>query len=332
MSHKVIATAALLSVILPLPITATAAATTSEVARTAPPSASSTTARLPGTPGRLVYAKKTTRGTDIFTSAADGTNVKRLTWNGHESNPAWSPTGWRILFQRSTPGYRNDIWVMNSNGGHKRLVVGGDRDDRQPSWAPGGQRIVFTRGRHLAILSFGTGEVTALTTPSRTPYGSNRESQPAWSRDGTRIVFVRGTDQPTYNALYTIRPDGTHLSFLGRVRNGGVAEPAWAPGGHRVVFSTWQFGPREDVVCSPGLGIVNADGTNLRFIARDGTNVCSESPSWSPSGTEIVFYDSGPRAADETYPEAGVWRITPTGNRVGTPILGARSPDERALP
>ncbi|MGH9665504.1 MAG: TolB family protein, partial [Bryobacteraceae bacterium] len=48
---------------------------------------------------------------DIYSSAADGTNVKALTRDGHSHSPSWSPDGRRILFihdaaLRTKPAYR----------------------------------------------------------------------------------------------------------------------------------------------------------------------------------------------------------------------------------
>jgi Tol biopolymer transport system component len=73
-----------------------------------------------------VVRKATRYGPEIVVARADGKHAHRLTHTGG-SDPAWSPDGTLIAFERS--GW---IWTMRPNGkGQKRLVRG-----RQPAWQP----------------------------------------------------------------------------------------------------------------------------------------------------------------------------------------------------
>jgi len=65
-------------------------------------------------------------GPEIVVSDASGKHAHRLTRSGG-SNPAWSPNGKLIAFERT--GW---IWTMNADGSKaRRLVPGAD-----PSWQP----------------------------------------------------------------------------------------------------------------------------------------------------------------------------------------------------
>ena len=71
-------------------------------------------------------------GFAIYTASPDGTGLKRLTPLGGSANtPSWSPDGQQIAYGEGDAG----IFVMDRDGGHKRLVT---RDGGSPlSWAPG---------------------------------------------------------------------------------------------------------------------------------------------------------------------------------------------------
>jgi Tol biopolymer transport system component len=70
----------------------------------------------------------------------------------------------------------------------------------------------------------------------------------------------------------------------GRISTGH--EPAWSPDGQRLVFDV--EGSSEQM--SPGLYIVNADGSNLTKIVSPDGPVEGAFPVWSPDGTRIAWH------------------------------------------
>jgi dipeptidyl aminopeptidase/acylaminoacyl peptidase len=109
---------------------------------------------------------------------------------------------------------------------------------------------------------------------------------PRWSPDGRLIAYSGG------NSLWVVRPDGTHRRRVLRAAahpleghdDYQVWTPAWAPGGHRLVFAAlWEAGrgesPREVwEICT-----VDSDGGHLRELRR------GRDPAWSPDGRRIAF-------------------------------------------
>ena len=59
---------------------------------------------------------------------ADGTHRKQLTDQPapiSSDNPAWSPDGGTIIFDSNRSGTTVEIWIMKSDGGDQRRLIGG---------------------------------------------------------------------------------------------------------------------------------------------------------------------------------------------------------------
>ena len=63
----------------------------------------------------------------------DGTALRRLTTNGRDSFPAWSPDGKQIAFVRPTKAAWS-IYVMSSSGGQQRRLPKAPPSGR-PTWS-----------------------------------------------------------------------------------------------------------------------------------------------------------------------------------------------------
>ena len=130
-----------------------------------------------------------------------------------------------------------------------------------------------------------------------------------WSPDGTKVAFWLCPDEPPLrdSEVYVMNADGTGLTNVSNHPKLDVvlcqsdAPPggmAWSPDSERLVF----YSGRDP----GGLYVVNADGTDLRFLT-DGAL-----PAWSPSGDSIVFAASQFSTYEAEW-EVPIYSINPDG-------------------
>lgn len=89
---------------------------------------------------RIAFACQNDRGRfDVCVIAPDGTGLTRLTGQGNNDAPSWSPDGRFIVFQSNREG-PDRLYVMNANGTGQRRLVSPDGaatgDDTAPAWSP----------------------------------------------------------------------------------------------------------------------------------------------------------------------------------------------------
>jgi Tol biopolymer transport system component len=94
---------------------------------------------------------------DILVVNVDGSHLVNLTntTQSDETVPAWSPDGRRIAFASNRDSRTGDynIWVMDADGAHPRMVMAPAGHSTEPAWTPDGRRLVFqsTRDFNLEI-------------------------------------------------------------------------------------------------------------------------------------------------------------------------------------
>ena len=257
----------------------------------------------------------------IVTSDIQGGTQRSITENtGFDYAPEWSPDSSRIAFVRYD-SYdcglfnRKGIYTMNADGSDVRRIVsfrtrnwdkGRDIDDylggygsssSYLAWSPDSQFLAYviredehirdqtryrgTRNRSLlyTVRTDGSDQRAHLVQNGRASIGS-----PVWSSDGRYIRFMKSTDGGW--SLYSIARDGGILHEM--VDTGTSTERlpdayysgdlSWSPNDSQILFHLAHEGR-----ATPTLYLVNADGSDLRFLGNGFHG------AWSPDGSSIAI-------------------------------------------
>lgn len=160
--------------------TATVAALATQVATLAVPTSTPTPSL-----GKLAYVQ----GGDIWVKALPDGEPQRLTTDGRNSKPRWSPSGDWLTFHKE-----DAVWIMRADGTDARYIPAASL--RHYAWSPVADRLAYIDNQsNLRIIEEG-----ALNTRSLGE-GNVRlrldvEEQPptihglAWSPDGRRLAYV----------------------------------------------------------------------------------------------------------------------------------------------
>jgi Tol biopolymer transport system component len=150
----------------------------------------------------------------------------KLTFENHNTFPAWTPDGRRIIFTSNTNGVQG-LFSLPADGSvlePQRLPIG-DTGGRMPALSPVGNSLVFVAGRGTAP----TGDDLWLmsTDGSRKPapwlQTQFAESEPSFSVDGAWLAYV--SDQTGADEVW-VRPfPGPGVPH--RVSSGGGHDPIW---------------------------------------------------------------------------------------------------------
>ena len=115
----------------------------------------------------------------------------------------------------------------------------------------------------------------ALRVPLKVTAQPVRAVEPGPPVNG-KIAFTH-FDFPNGEQIATVNDDGTNLTLLTApfVNSEG---PAFSPDGSQIAFSQ-----------VTSIWIMNADGSQQRFLPNTSANANSNNPAWSPDGTKIAF-------------------------------------------
>jgi len=227
---------------------------------------------------RIAFTSTRDGHNNIYVMNADGTGVTQLTTSTRtfgSQAPAWCGTKIAYMSDDYIEAFP-DIYVMNDDGtGQTRLTTDNAAFDEFPTWSPDCARIAYSidpdgTAASISVMNAdGTG-VTGLVT------GPGHNKHPAWSPDGTRIAFVSDRDDVGNSTeIYVTNADGTLPT---RVTTNSAFHlydfPAWSSDEAQLAFQA-------SAVATPGIYVMNADGSGVTLFADSAAN----RPAWFGPGS-----------------------------------------------
>jgi Tol biopolymer transport system component len=272
--------------------------------------------------GRIVFARVGGQYGEetIFVANADGSHQHRLTPLGMSCCARFSRDGKQILYAASGPNGRITTAIVRPDGtGYRTLPLPGTTLNLGPGpWSPDGKRIAFEgwddhhpgrNGIYVGSSSNGSGLKRVTTV---------RDIPGDFSPDGRRLAFLQlhPNSQPV-GPVWVVNVDGTGLIRLtppkffvsfGTIR--------WSPDGTKILFADAGDQLRGD------LWTIHPNGSHLTKVFQDQKGRFAISPTWSPSGKQIMFALDPTNHEDDHAPN-GLYVINADGTGL-TRVLGGQ--------
>lgn len=243
-------------------------------------------------------------------------NVRQLTFGGQNAEAYFSADDQQLIFQASVGDARCDqIYVMDLDGGHRRMVSTGRGRTTCGYFFPDGKRILYS-STHAAGSDcppppdYSRGYVWKLypefeiytaraagTGLKRLTHNPGYDAEATISRDGKTIVFtsLRNGDLD----IYTMDADGKNLRRL-TTELGYDGGPFFSADGKKIVYRAYHpQSPEEKAayqellksgLLRPGrfeIFVMDADGANKRQVTHNGA--ANFAPFFHPDGKGIIF-------------------------------------------
>ena len=211
--------------------------------------------------GRSIALRIADQGFNIGRYDIGQDRLSKLTFDGSNFYPEWTPDASRISFISNPTGNANLAWKRADGGGVVENILEDDRSQWGISWAPDGRSFAYRQntretGRDIWIHSLdGDGQPTPfLQTPAE-------ERAPKISPDGRFLAYV--SDETGRSEIYVRTfPDG---ESRWPVTTTGGTEPLWSRSGDELFYragneilvvpvetdSTFTFGNPQAVISGP---------------------------------------------------------------------------------
>jgi len=181
---------------------------------------------------RIVFGSKREGDFDVYVMNSDGSDVRRLTDRiGYDGGPWFSPDGKKIVWRAWYPETGDekvmwktcmennyiipmplDLWIMDSEGSNKKMILKNGATNFCPSWHPDGKRLIFSSNMddwkedskvfgHNFELYLINSDGTGL---ERITYNKVFDGFPMFSPNGKKLAFAsnRNPEKPRATDIF----------------------------------------------------------------------------------------------------------------------------------
>ena len=188
---------------------------------------------------RVVFTSNRDGDFEIYSIAADGSDLRQLTFNDSDDAwPAWSPDSRRIAFQAYRDG-QPEVYEMAADGSDQTRLTNSPYTDGMPDWSPDGARIAFAAFRNGL---HGIFTMNADGSDQRRLVSAVYAQRPKYSPDGLMIAYDADGDGDTWQDLFVMPAVGGAATM---VVNGGAEHElmlgSWSPDGQYLVYTQVKY-------------------------------------------------------------------------------------------
>ncbi len=236
-------------------------------------------------------------GLDLWVINADGTGIAKVTsFEGDDTEPAWSPDGSQIAFTSNRANDTPQVFIKdtacldtpegceNVRARNVSCHTNFCAAEFSPAWAPAGVDLPswLPADYRLAVLDSinnAPSEIFVRPPEVAVPVDFDRRDQMrnlenlSWSPDGTHFLFtwfyIRGV-----NEIYTARVADRAATFTKLTSTNGNKEPRFSPDGQLITFTSTRAG-------KPDVYLMTAGGGNQTNLTNSPATRDMH-PDWRP--------------------------------------------------
>ncbi len=185
--------------------------------------------------GRVALVKAVSGDSAIWIADLSGaTAERRLTFDGHDRSPVWSPDGERITFQSE----RGIFWQRADGSGAAERVTRADPEavHTPQSWSPDGQSLLFdeTRSGNVSLWLYSAQEKTSRVLVNG---GSLVPSEAQFSPDGRWIAYTVEEAVQDLARIYVQPFPPTGAKYLVSSPEEDAHHSAWSRDGRELFYT-----------------------------------------------------------------------------------------------
>ena len=183
--------------------------------------------------GKRVALTVVAASSDVWIYDLTRGTFTRLTTEGSNYRPTWTPDGKRVVYQRTTgPKQYQMVWQLADGSGAEEVLTTSDNPWWPASVSPDGKLLAFQQNETETVVDL---SILPLEGDRR-PYSWLKTKFNEWgatfSRDSKWIAYT--SDESGQYEIY-VRPT-TGSGSKRQISNGGGEEVAWSPDGHSLFY------------------------------------------------------------------------------------------------
>jgi serine/threonine-protein kinase len=176
-------------------------------------------------------------GGEIYSMGLDDSVLTRLTFEGVNGYPAWTPDGKRLAFYREVNGERDLMWIPADGSGRAEALFRRPKAQFESVFSPDGRWLVFRDGNGSIGDDLALWMLDVSRPDSQWVYLDERgaaERAPAISPDGRFLAYVSDVSGRTEVYVRPFPDPGSGAVW--QVSTDGGVEPVWAQSGNELFY------------------------------------------------------------------------------------------------